>query len=300
MERLYLRLFGTFQFASEGGRAFSLPTKKTKALLAYLAYYGGQPHERTKLAALLWEDSAEIQARESLRQSLSLVRKALSPRHGHALITRSDTVELKSGVFLVDAVEFERLVATDDMANLGHAIQLYQGKFLEGFDLRASEFEGWLSSVRQQLNEKAVNALNKLLSHDVEAGNIERGITIATKLLSLDPLQESAHRSLMKLYCKQGRYAAALQQYRFCSDVLSRELGVEPEASTKTRYREIREQRNRSHDEGTAIAREKPQDQKSRIGVVRPDYPEALQRRQITILVSDLFGLDALSAQFDP
>src|SRR5260370_29292853 len=118
MERLYLRLFGTFQFESEGGRAFSLPTKKTKALLAYLAYCGGQPHERAKLAALLWEDSGEMQARESLRQSLSQLRKALSPRHAHALITRGDTLGLKFGALLVDAGEFERLVASAEIASL--------------------------------------------------------------------------------------------------------------------------------------------------------------------------------------
>jgi DNA-binding SARP family transcriptional activator len=184
MERLYLRLFGTFQFESEGGRLLPLPTKKTKALLAYLAYYAGQPHERAKLAALLWEDSAEMQARESLRQSLSLLRKALSHRHEYALVTRGDTVELKSGALLVGAIEFERLVASAEIASLGQAVQLYQGRFLEGFDLRASEFEGWLSSVRQQLNEKAIGALDKLLSHDVAAGNVERGITIVPRSAS--------------------------------------------------------------------------------------------------------------------
>jgi DNA-binding SARP family transcriptional activator len=68
MERLYLRLFGAFQFEDEGGRAILLPTRKTKALLAYLAVHGGEPHERAKLAALLWEDSGEAQARESLRR----------------------------------------------------------------------------------------------------------------------------------------------------------------------------------------------------------------------------------------
>ena len=167
---LYLRLFGAFQFEDEGGRVISLPTRKTKALLAYLAFHGGQPHERAKLAGLLWGDSSEAQARESLRQALSLLRKALSPRHAHALAARGDTVEIKSGMFRVDAVEFERRIAGADAAGLHDAIQLYQGRFLEGFDLRAAEFEGWLSSVRQQLNEKAVNALNSLLSHHAGAG----------------------------------------------------------------------------------------------------------------------------------
>src|SRR5262249_7337220 len=137
-------------------------------------------------------------------------------------------------------------------------------------------------------------------SHDVGAGNVERGITLATRLLSLDPLQESAHRSLMKLYSTQGRYAAALAQYRLCGDVLAKELGVEPEVSTKALYREIREHRNRPHDQETNTAQRKPHDQTPRIGAVKPVYPEALERRQITILACDLFGLDALSAQFDP
>src|SRR5258708_12265937 len=178
MERLYLRLFGTFQFESEGGRLLLLATKKTKALLAYLSYYAGQPHERAKLAALLWEDSGEMQARESLRQSLSLLRKALSPRHAYALITRGDTVELKPGALLVDAIEFERLAASADVATLGQAVQLYQGKFLEGFDLRASAFEAWVSSVRQQLNDKTIAALTNFLSSTVGAANVDPRITL--------------------------------------------------------------------------------------------------------------------------
>jgi class 3 adenylate cyclase len=111
--------------------------------------------------------------------------------------------------------------------------------------------------------------------------------------------RKGAHRSLMALYCKQGRHAAALQQYRFCSEVLSKELGVDPEASTKALYRQIRDQRNRPQDEETR-ARRRPHDQEPRTSAVRPAHHEMFERRQITILVCDLFGLDAVAAQFDP
>jgi DNA-binding SARP family transcriptional activator len=302
---LYLRLFGAFQFEDEGGRAISLPTRKTKALLAYLAFHGGQPHERAKLAALLWGESSEAQARESLRQALSLLRKALSPRHAYALAARSDTVEIKSGTFRVDAVEFGRRIAGADAAGLHDAVQLYQGHFLEGFDLRAPEFEGWVASVRQQLSEKVVDALNSLLSHHAGAGQVERGIAVAARIVALDPLQEQAHHALMQFYCRQGRHAAALAQYRLCSDVLAKELGVEPEAATTALYREIREHRSRPHDEASVAAREKPQGQKlenskPRMPALPPVSPEALERRQMTILACELSGLDALSARFDP
>jgi DNA-binding SARP family transcriptional activator len=65
-----VRLFGAFQLEFEAGEAVVLSYKKAKALLAFLAYHDNRPFERTKLAALLWADSAETQACESLRQTL--------------------------------------------------------------------------------------------------------------------------------------------------------------------------------------------------------------------------------------
>src|SRR4029453_2379635 len=47
-------------------------------------------------------------------------------------------------------------------------------------------------------------------------------------LVSLDPLQEEAHRALMRAYVGLGRRAAALRQYQICLDVLQRELQPGP------------------------------------------------------------------------
>ena len=64
-------------------------------------------------------------------------------------------------------------------------------------------------------------------------GAIDRGIQIALRLIALDPLQESVHRALIRLYMYQDRVGAALDQYRRCRDVLERELGVPPDAETE-------------------------------------------------------------------
>src|SRR5262249_25855507 len=61
----------------------------------------------------------------------------------------------------------------------------------------------------------------------------------AIRLIALDPLQESVHRTLMRLYARLGRRAAALRQYQLCVSVLQRELGVEPEADTRQLYQEV-------------------------------------------------------------
>src|SRR5581483_2126335 len=74
---LSLTLLGGFQARLASGRVLSLRTKKAQALLAYLAARPGRAHPRAKLAALLWGEAGDEQARSSLRQTLFALRKAL-------------------------------------------------------------------------------------------------------------------------------------------------------------------------------------------------------------------------------
>src|SRR2546428_12940171 len=54
----------------------------------------------------------------------------------------------------------------------------------------------------------------------------------ARRWLSLDPLNEAAHRALMRMHARAGERAAALRQYRECALALDRELGVAPHPET--------------------------------------------------------------------
>jgi tetratricopeptide (TPR) repeat protein len=69
-------------------------------------------------------------------------------------------------------------------------------------------------------------------------------VQTAVRLLTLDPLQEAVHRTLMRLYAELGRRATALRQYQQCVAVLGRELGIEPEPATKALYQEILQARS--------------------------------------------------------
>ena len=76
MQLLSLRLFGDVKLLHGSTQEIALP-RKTQLLLAYLALNTGQRHPRDKLAALLWQDRPEEQARQSLRQCLFTLGKAL-------------------------------------------------------------------------------------------------------------------------------------------------------------------------------------------------------------------------------
>ncbi len=241
MARLSLTLLGGFQARLEPGSAVALPTRKSQALLAYLALPPGRAHPRDKLAALLWGGIREESARGSLRQALFALRKALSDT---AVVQQDgDALALERGAVDVDAVTFERLVHEGTASALERAVALYQGDLLSGFAVDEAPFEEWLLAERERLRELALEALTRLLANQRNAGASEAAVHTALKLLTLDPLQEPVHRALMRLYAERGRRGAALRQYQQCVSVLGRELGIEPEAETKALYQEILRER---------------------------------------------------------
>ncbi len=236
MAHLGLKLLGGFQARLGPGRVLPLPSAKGRALLAYLALHPDRPHPRGSLTALLWADSGETQARQSLRQALSRVGAVL--RTSGALLIERETVALKKSAVDVDVVTFERLVSIGTPNALEKAVA-YDGDLLEGLAVKAPAFEEWLTAERQRLREMALSALSTVLSHQVDAGRDEAAIQTALRLLARDPFREPAHRTLMRSYVRLGRRRAALQQYRLCADALQRELGVEPEAETRQLYQDI-------------------------------------------------------------
>jgi DNA-binding SARP family transcriptional activator/predicted ATPase len=293
-----LALLGGFRLQRDTGEPIPLSTRKAGALLAYLALHPRQAHARPKLAALLWGDRSDGQARDSLRQALSLLRKALLDVDPRAFITHEDTISFEPTALNTDAILFEKLVAQEGAETLEQAIELYRGEFLEGFQIPAPEFDSWATTERQRFRELAVAAMTKLLDHHLSMGAVERGIRIAVRLLAADPLQERVHRSLMELYSRQGRHGAALRQYRTCADLLAKELGIEPDATTKALRREILRLWNQQQE--SSRTGDPAANSVCEIENELPAIPRSPERRQITVLVCDLAGMNALAARLDP
>ena len=214
MAQLELTLFGGFRARLDARPPVALPARKAQALLAYLALAHGEAQPRDKLASLLWGDMPQSQARASLRQALTSIRRAL----GAADILRvdSESVALNPDAITVDALTFQHRVKAGTRQSLEEAAALYQGDLLAGLTLNEAPFEEWLLGERERLRELAVEALARLLAQQRSDGAIEGAVESALRLLALDPLQEAVHRSLMRLYSQLGRRGAALRQYQVC------------------------------------------------------------------------------------
>jgi len=236
--RLGLTLLGDFQ-ACLGSAALRLRTRKTQALLAYLALPPGQSHSRDKLATLLWGDRSQAQARSRFRETLFALRRSLTAADPSCLVLTGDTVVLDPSSVDVDVLLFEQLARTGGATARARAVELYRGDFLEGLAFRGTLFEDWLMVERERLRELALESLAALLAHQRDAGATEDALRTALRLLALDPLQEAVHRSAMRLYADLGRRGSALRQYQICTGILERELGVEPEDETGRLYGQI-------------------------------------------------------------
>jgi DNA-binding SARP family transcriptional activator len=246
MAVLYLELLGDFRLRSESGSLVTISARKSQAMLAYLAVKPGQLVSRDKMAGLLWSSTAPEQARQSLRQTLSTLRRelaAVSPQK--ILVEEGDFLSLDPAAVHCDVVEFESLVATGTPEALDPATRLYGGDFLDGFQIDEEKFDQWVLAERDRLHRVALRAHASLVEQLSRSGSLDEAIAIAQQALRIDPLQESMHRTLMKLYQQSGDLLNALQQYDSCSKVLRRELDVEPDAETRALQLEIVELRKK-------------------------------------------------------
>ncbi|MES0134337.1 alpha/beta fold hydrolase [Mesorhizobium sp. RSR565B] len=238
----YLHLLGGFDFAGVGATVPAI-SRKARAMVAYLALQSGHSQSREKLATLLWGINSEAQARMSLRQAVSSVRKAMQTCGGGRFLTDGNSVALHLDGLDFDVARFEALVASPAPEDLELALNVYRGDLLDGFGLKEEPFEDWLRIERERLRALAVVALDRLVAHYAATNDPAACVRAAARLLAMDPLREDVHRALMRAYAAQGRTNLALKQYEHCRTALLRDLKLQPEPETRQLFETLRTRR---------------------------------------------------------
>ena len=104
-----------------------------RALLCYLAVEADRPHSREVLAALLWPDYPEQEARNNLRYALYNLRQAIQDQQAEPpfLIIDHETIQFNSqSNYCLDVSHFTQLLRREksqpvNPENLREAIRLY-------------------------------------------------------------------------------------------------------------------------------------------------------------------------------
>ncbi len=259
MSVLQLELLGDFRMRSESEALITISAKKSQAMLAFLGVKPSQLVSRDKMAALLWSSTATEQARQSLRQTLSSLRKELAQisKERKILVEDGDFLSLDPALVQVDVAEFEKGLGSGTEEGLAKAVSLYRGDFLEGFELDEERFDQWVIAERDRLHRAALRAHVQLVEIHSRKGARDEAIATAQQALRIDPLQESMHRTLMKLYIDSGDLTNAVQQYDICARTLKKELQIEPDAETRKLLQQVAQLRSKRAAESQQAGEDK-------------------------------------------
>ncbi|MBV7332614.1 hypothetical protein KFU94_31175 [Chloroflexi bacterium TSY] len=256
MPTYQLYLFGPPRLKRDN-ETLELRHRKAIALLAYLAVTK-QPHSRDTLATLLWPEYGQSEARTHLRRELLRLRKLMGNEMFDA--DREQIALQANAPIWIDVDEYRQQLEKSQncreqhksagveqdlceicLSFLTNAITCYVDGFMAGFTLSdCPNFDDWQYFESEELHQTLTAALLRLVRGHRAREEFDQAIDYARRWLSLDSLDESAHRELMTLYVQNGQQAAALRQYQACQRILDDELGVPPEDETTELYEAIR------------------------------------------------------------
>jgi DNA-binding SARP family transcriptional activator len=227
---------------------------KAKKLFAFLVIHRGRPVSRDILLEEFWPDGDQQRAVHSLQTTLSFLRRSLRSLPGGQALTER-LIIARDGNYLFDCEgrcesdihRFEshvqegmRLKAaerTDEAAaHWIEADRLYVGDLLPDFP-----YEDWCASPRERLRSQYLELLLNLAMYHRQAQRPREALQAAERMFLVDACDERGHRMIMRCQVMMGRPVDALRQYERCSQVLERELRVQPSKLTRDLVELIRQ-----------------------------------------------------------
>lgn len=243
---LHVQLLENFRLVYDDALIQSVNTPRLQSLLAFLILHAGAPQSRQHLAFLLWPDTPESHARNNLRQLLHQLRQAL-PDPSRFLVSDANTVYWKMDQGqVIDVQQFEDALQRADAAKLRgdtnalrqtleRAVALYQGELLPDC------YDEWITPERERLRQHCQHAYQELV-HVLEGQReYAAALRFARQLARLDPLDESAYVTLMRLHVLNQDPPAARRVYQTAVETLRRELDAEPGDALRAAYERLQE-----------------------------------------------------------
>jgi DNA-binding SARP family transcriptional activator len=223
MTSVEIQLLGRFEVKVDGRSvpATAWRHRKAAGLVKLLALASGNRLHREQVIESLWPHLSPDAGDRNLHKAIHLARKEIGDP---AAITLSSQEVGLGDVVSVDVERFESeagraLRAAEPGACASVAI-LYTGELLP-----EDRYEEWTQPARERL---------QLLY-----GELLRCAERWSDLLEIEPLDEEAHRVLIRAYAEAGNRAAALRQFARLKGLLGKELGLRPAPESVALYEEI-------------------------------------------------------------
>lgn len=247
-------LFGAFQMEWQVPPATeeALWDSRTSArvLLKLMLCAPGRQASKSVLAGILWPETDEEKARESLRQAVNILRKMLRTVHGEELLEQRNKGEIlkvaAQSQLWVDADAFEALVAKASRATIAdealgvwqEAHALLSGEFLA--DDQASEWarHPWVKRRKQALWMARCRLIRHLADLYLQRGEVPLAEEVLEQHLVRFPSDQDALYRLLVLLEQQQCYEQASILYEKMKRGLDA-VGKQPARQVKACYERI-------------------------------------------------------------
>jgi TolB-like protein/DNA-binding SARP family transcriptional activator len=208
--------------------------------MACLCLAQGERVSRGRLVSLLWDRSADAQARMSLRQSLSELNSVVN-RHVPGLVEIGrDSVRMDVRKCWIDALAIIEASA-DAAADTSNLVQPYSERLLEDLDGITPSFDQWLTAERTRFEDRVRKILEMELDRLIEQNaNPEVRAAAARRLVNFEPTHEGAVRCLMKAFAQMGDRGQAIREFERFRQALLTVLDLPPSKETTAVYEAIR------------------------------------------------------------
>ncbi|MFC9335260.1 BTAD domain-containing putative transcriptional regulator [Arthrobacter sp. NPDC057009] len=218
--RFHLNLFQRWQLIS--GESEVYVASRQQRLIAALALYGAR--NRRYICGLLWPDSPEARALESLRVTMHLISRqipGLLVNGGPVLsLAPSLSVDLHNCLEQVRGCQTSISYTPDD-ACLSH---LRHAELLPGW------YDDWVILEQNRLRTFRLRALAGHAQRWLDREEPEKAAEAARSALELEPLQEACVGLLMRAELELGNRVGAVHTFESFKASLATELGVAPSA----------------------------------------------------------------------
>ncbi len=237
-------VIGTVSASGDLGRVsgIALGGRRVRVALVALAL-AQQPIAADRLASILWSDDPPPTWQAALRGVIRALRGSVAPigLGGQRLV-----VTVPSGYGLAADVKVDIWLARD--AVRGAAALLAEGRFeaaiaaaeaasmLDSSALLPGEDLPWLGPHRLAVDQARVRALGIIAEAAGALGGHDRAVDAARDAVAAAPLDEAAHRGLIRALERAGNQAGVVRAYEQCRSLLADQLGVDPSTQTVQAY----------------------------------------------------------------
>ncbi len=229
---LSLKLLGGFEVRKGKHVVGAEEWKRERArqMLQALALNREKGVSKEQLSLYFWPNADESTANNNFKVTLSALNQALEPNRPSKesplfVIRNADQYQLNPlAPIRIDLEEFEQLALSPNLTDRREALELYEGRLLEGEFLQ--EF---FMPEMQYFHRLYLDSLGKTIEVCIQEEDYEKGLELSNRLVRQEPLLEAGYQFQMRIYHAMGITAMLRKVYQQALDVYRSEYGADSE-----------------------------------------------------------------------